>query len=242
MPDEDTCPSATATEVVVITGRHRLPGDVSSELMAVLATEPRILVCDLSGMAPAASVTHVFEPVAAYLNHWPGTVVVAVVPEERTRSLLRAAAIADRLLVHERAEPGIAAARRLVADTRRIELQLPPKLTAPREARAFTTRALLDWQRPRLIATTTLVVSELVTESLQHASTVVDLALTQAGTSVRVAVHDRGGGRPRPRHNGWEDESLTGRGMVLVERVTTCWGLFPERHTGKTVWALLDAA
>lgn len=30
--------------------------------------------------------------------------------------------------------------------------------------------------------------------------------------------------------------------MLLVEKMTTCWGLFPEQHRGKTVWALLDAA
>lgn len=148
LPDEEDRRSRVESGIVTIAGRSRLPTDVRSELMAVLATEPRILVCDLTGMAAAESVTPIFEPVAPYLQHWPGTVVVAVVPDPRARASLRSAAISDRLLVRAAAGAGIAEARELVAEASRVEVRLMPTPTAPRDARSFTTRALLDWQTP----------------------------------------------------------------------------------------------
>lgn len=239
---EEGSRAIAATDVVTITARNRLPGDVSSELVDTLADGPRVVVCDLTGMAAATSPRHIFEPVAAYLSHWPGTIVVAVLPDPAARPGLSPLATNDRLLLCTDPEAGVAEAHSLARVADRRNLQLMPLPTAPREARTFATRALLDWQTPRLIRTTILVVSEIVTESLLHARTVIDLALSHTDTCVRVAVRDRGGGRPQPRDNPWEDETVSGRGMLLVDRLTSCWGVFPARRGGKTVWALLDAA
>jgi anti-sigma regulatory factor (Ser/Thr protein kinase) len=241
-PRDQGLRASTPTDIATITARNRLPGDVSSELVAALAHEPHVVVCDLTGMAPATSPRKIFEPVAAYLSLWPGTVVVVVVPETGANPSLTSLGANGRLLLRTDPEAGVAEARSLTRETDRRQLQLMPLPTAPSEARTFATRTLLDWQASRSIRTTSLVVSELVTASLLHAQTVIDLALSHAGSCLRVAVHDRGGGRPRPRHGDWEDETPTGRGMVLVDRLTSCWGVFPGRRGGKTVWALLDAA
>jgi anti-sigma regulatory factor (Ser/Thr protein kinase) len=81
-----------------------------------------------------------------------------------------------------------------------------------------------------------LVVSELVTNALRHGEgpTVLRVALT--ATVVQLSVTDSGDGVPRmlPPEPG----RVGGLGLVVVERLTTEWGVasFPG---GKTVWALL---
>jgi hypothetical protein len=234
--------ASTPSHIVTIIARNRLPGDVSSELVAALATEPHIVVCDLNGMSAVAPLRRIFEPVAAYLRHWPGTVVVAFHPDTTAFAGLTAGAMTGRLLLRTNREAALSEALSLACETERRELKLMPTQGAPREARTFATRALLDWSTPRLIRTASLVVSEIVNESLLRAQTLMDLSLSRADLSVRVAVHDRGGGRPVPRHDGRENETLNGRGMLLVDRLSTCCGVFPARHGGgKTVWAVLDA-
>jgi hypothetical protein len=241
-PHEDPLGVSAPGDVVTITARHRLPGDVSSELVAVLASDPHIVVCDLTGMAAGTSAAHVFEPVTAYLSHWPGTVVVGLLPSAAARADVVAAETTGRLLLRTDRKAALVEARSLVRETDTLTQQLMPLPTAPREARTFAARALLDWRHPRLVPTASLVVSEIVTESLMHAQTVIDLALTLADSRVRVAVHDRGGGRPEPQEDGWDDETPSGHAMLLVDRLAFRWGVFPARNRGKTVWALLDAS
>jgi hypothetical protein len=46
-----------------VSGRHRLPSDVVSELMDVLADQPRLVVCDMSGLALSPhTMVEVFAP------------------------------------------------------------------------------------------------------------------------------------------------------------------------------------
>jgi anti-sigma regulatory factor (Ser/Thr protein kinase) len=149
---------------------------------------------------------------------------------------------ADSVVVVECAEEGVEAARGRLQQVRRVTEQLAPLPTAARDARRFVARTLLDWELPRLVAPATLVVSELVTNSVVHAVTVVDLTLTQVGRLLRVAVRDHGGGRPAARSQEVSESPLSGRGLLIVQALTRSWGVFPARHSGKTVWAVLDAA
>ncbi len=81
-----------------------------------------------------------------------------------------------------------------------------------------------------------LVVSELITNALRHGAgpTVLRAALT--ATVVQLSVTDSGDGEPRmlPPEPG----RVGGLGLVVVDRLTTEWGVAPFRG-GKTVWALL---
>ncbi len=233
----------SASVVVTVLGRHRLPSDVVSELVDVLADQPRVVVCDLRGLGLSSqTMTEVFAPVAPYLTDWPGTLVVACVPEPHAHADMLPAAIADRLLVHARCEDGVAQAHRLLSPLQHTMTYLPPRPTAVATARTFTIATLQDWRLPLLAGPASLVVSELVTDSVLHAKTVVGLSLSRCQDRIRLAVHDHGGGRPALPTGDPAEETLEGRGLLLVQAMTRGWGVFSRRRHGKTVWAVMDAA
>jgi hypothetical protein len=243
VPDGSMPPTDPVGSVTTVVGRHRLPTDVIGELVSVLAEAPPIVVCDLTGMAPTVARTaDLFAPVADYLADWPGTQVVVCVPDPEAYAGTVPPALADRLLVHASREAGLAEALERVTPVEHAVTHLPPVLTAARDARAFTTRALLDWRLAGLIGPAGVVVSELVTNSIVHAVTVLDLTLSRTDTCLRIAVHDHGGGSPAVNRGGQPEDMLDGRGLVLVRALTKGWGVFQSRNKGKTVWAVMDTS
>jgi Histidine kinase-like ATPase domain len=118
-------------------------------------------------------------------------------------------------------------------------LRLAPHPTAPRAARTFISRTLLDWRLGEHIAVTGLVVSELVTNAITHAQTAIDLTLSAHGQAIRVAVRDRSPDLPIQRQAFLD---LHGRGLTLVAGLSNAWGVLPTADGGKVVWAVLDAS
>ncbi len=82
-----------------------------------------------------------------------------------------------------------------------------------------------------------LMLSELATNAVVHASTPFDVTLAVAsdGTSVRVAVKDGAGGYPAPQDP--DVDAPHGRGLHIVRTLADAWGI-EMRHgqPGKTVW------
>lgn len=229
-------------ETVTLTARNRLPSDVVGELMDVLSGQPRIVVCDLSGMALSPrTMVDVFAPVAPYLTCWPGTLVVACVPQSNQHASMLPAAIACRLLVHAHCPDGVEEAHRLLSPLEHVTTHLAPVPEAAGQARTFTVRTLRDWDLHAAVGPASVVVSELVTDSLVHARTVLSLSLSRCEDRLRIAVHDHGGGRPFTDTEERFDE-VEGRALVLVQTLSLSWGVFPAHSRGKTVWAVLDAA
>ncbi|KAB8169727.1 ATP-binding protein [Streptomyces sp. 3MP-14] len=95
------------------------------------------------------------------------------------------------------------------------------------------------WGLVELTDEVALVVSELVANAVQHTRChAIRVRVTRlAPGSVRVAVVDKSHCLPVPRTSGAEDGS--GRGLTLVEAVTTRWGADPLPW-GKRVWADLE--
>jgi hypothetical protein len=227
--------------VSTVLGRNRPPGDVIGEVMDVLAGEPRIVVCDLDGIAGRTAVTGMFDPVEEYLAVWPGAALVVRVPDARTRGCLRLATSPERLLVRRSWVAGAVEADGLLPLAQHRRVRLRPWHTGVREARAFTAWTLQDWGLEHLADTSVLVVSELVTNSVLHAVTPVRLTLSSADGCVRVAVRDGDDTEPAPSDpDPAPDDSLSGRGLMLVDAVSRSWGVFPSQAPGKTVWAVLD--
>lgn len=88
-----------------------------------------------------------------------------------------------------------------------------------------------------------LMVSELVTNSLRHASLSpdqeIELAMTLRGGTLRVEVGDPGPGfEPRPR--SVEDSAESGWGLFLVAGLADRWGV--DRDGLLRVWFELDGA
>ncbi|MEV6652975.1 SpoIIE family protein phosphatase [Streptomyces sp. NPDC051219] len=81
-----------------------------------------------------------------------------------------------------------------------------------------------------------LVADELVTNALLHTdgpATVTIRVLTGPERRLRVDVEDRSSALPRRREAG--ETGLSGRGLMLVERLSDVWGVEP-RGSGKCVW------
>ena len=84
-----------------------------------------------------------------------------------------------------------------------------------------------------------LVVSELVTNGLNHAGTEMDITLSSLGDRVRLAVHDGADAPPVVLPPG--DRHGRGRGMHVVEGFSRAWGSLPGPQGGKAVWVVFDA-
>lgn len=64
------------------------------------------------------------------------------------------------------------------------------------------------------------------------------VTVTREGASVRVAVRDQS--TQAPRVSRPSPTALGGRGMALVDTLSTRWGVDDHGGDGKTVWFVLD--
>lgn len=127
----------------------------------------------------------------------------------------------------------------LLARTRRLgaqqvatwDLPIDPAVVA--EARKSTSQQLHTWGLDELAFTTELVVSELVTNAIRHASGPIRLRLI-TDQALICEVFDGGATAPHLRHPKTTDEG--GRGLFLISQFTQRWG---TRYTaeGKIIWA-----
>jgi anti-sigma regulatory factor (Ser/Thr protein kinase) len=234
------------SRVVRITGRYRLPSDVLSELKHVLAENPLVVILDLHDMAGNSHLLHeVLDPVAAYLAAWPGTVIVVCVPHPATAAPLLPPTIVDRVVLSRTWEEGLERARHLVPHQHRTTTFLQPHPAACDDGRSFARRTLHDWRLEELTWPASLVVSELVTHSIVHADTALDLTMCRVDERIRIAVHDHGSDNLRITQLDAPldplEDPLLHRGLLLVRALTRCWGVLPSRDHGKTVWAVMEA-
>ena len=79
-----------------------------------------------------------------------------------------------------------------------------------------------------------LLVSELVTNAVRFATGPITVRLIRTGHGLLCEVGDTGNGRPRLSRGGLLDDG--GRGLRVVHRLTTRWGV-RWTDTGKVVWA-----
>lgn len=114
-----------------------------------------------------------------------------------------------------------------------LRLRLPSSPLAPRTARAEVRRRLGEWALDQAADDVLLLVSELVTNAVHHARSAVELTLRTDGKAVRVEIRDDS--PAPPVHQAFTDDRLRGRGIALVDALSTRWGVEPVRD-GKTVW------
>ncbi len=117
-------------------------------------------------------------------------------------------------------------------------LQLPPDHTAAATARRFVSGTLREWGLDGAIADAELLVSELVTNALLHARSAAVVHIDHRAPLLRVAVCDSSPVEPRLRDYG--PEAVTGRGLLLIDRIAARWGVDADGE-GKCVWFEVDA-
>ena len=119
-------------------------------------------------------------------------------------------------------------------------ITLPADLRAIGDARSFASATLARWGLSPLTDTVTLLASEMVTNAMVHTEGPATLELRRDGGTVRLRVTDADTRPPQLRDGPEPDlESDGGRGMVLVEALSSTWGVEPS-GSGKTVWADVD--
>ena len=121
-------------------------------------------------------------------------------------------------------------------DPTTYETTLPAEPGSAPLARSAVERHCGRWDLSELCDDATLIVSELVSNAVRHAGTVIGLRLRRTDRGIRLEVTD-GSVRPIRRTTpGVLDEG--GRGLALVDALATHYGV--EGHPGgKTVWAEL---
>ncbi len=117
---------------------------------------------------------------------------------------------------------------------------------APAAARHFLRERLRSWGVTGEAAVTAeLCVSELVTNAVIHGGSASQLAVALTGAGLEVSVSDQGGAsaheRVRPVHEQGGPLRVYGRGLMIVEALSSSWGAdaLPE---GTSVWFTLGLA
>ncbi|MEV5545448.1 ATP-binding protein [Streptomyces sp. NPDC052309] len=116
-----------------------------------------------------------------------------------------------------------------------VEWTFPAEPDAVRAARSLVRGRLHGWGLDSVGDLAALLVSELVTNALRHATGPIGVRLVRSSADgvLRVEVSDSLPEPPRERVAGPDDEG--GRGLQLVASATRRWGTRPG-EAGKTVW------
>ncbi|MEU6525527.1 ATP-binding protein [Streptomyces sp. NPDC046924] len=106
-------------------------------------------------------------------------------------------------------------------------------------ARRVTAARLRYCGLESLVDDATLIVSELVTNAIQHSGgTQITFNLTVDGGFLRISVHDEMPGRPVVRNT--DDDAERGRGLFLVQCLTAAHdGTWGTSDDGATTWCHL---
>jgi anti-sigma regulatory factor (Ser/Thr protein kinase) len=115
-----------------------------------------------------------------------------------------------------------------------VQRQFEPARASVAESRRFVTEALADCPIDIQDAVI-LMVSELTTNALMHATTGFVVRIERETEHLYVEVSDMGGGEPvvqSPRAN-----DPHGRGLLIVRELSDDWGMIAEPgQPGKAVW------
>jgi PAS domain S-box-containing protein len=110
---------------------------------------------------------------------------------------------------------------------------LPPEPASVGRARRLVATAVTASGQDELIDVATLLVSEVVTNSVLHAGTEIHVRCHPRPAGLRVEVFDRSPLEPSIRN--YDTEAMTGRGLALVSMLSASWGMNVD-DDGKTVW------
>jgi anti-sigma regulatory factor (Ser/Thr protein kinase) len=111
-----------------------------------------------------------------------------------------------------------------------------PTPTALRTVRTFVSDVLGAWEADELVDAARIIACELATNALVHARSPFRISIARKSDVVKIAVRDASTARAEPRPI--DTNGIGGRGLVLIDRLSSRWGTYDEAD-GKTVWAEL---
>ena len=126
-------------------------------------------------------------------------------------------------------------------EDRRAATLLPADASSARAARRFVRESLSPWGiSAAVIEDAQLLVSELTTNAVRHGQGAITVTVTLTVTTLRVGVQDASDVEPQRRVADLQDEG--GRGIWLVDAMSTRHGTTQHPGAGKTDWFELDPA
>lgn len=188
------------------------------------------------------------------LPHWrrgSGDPLEAVLGAARRRAGTDVEALADALLAEAPFDDDVALLLTRLSSEQRAAVQrrLPVQPMSLPNARNWLCDVVGMWgaagQLPAgpssddLLDTAQLLLTELLSNALRHSETPILVAAALKDGGLRVAVTDSGHRMPKLRQAG--PGETAGRGLQLVDSLSSSWGVTPLEH-GKRVWFELDPA
>jgi anti-sigma regulatory factor (Ser/Thr protein kinase) len=121
----------------------------------------------------------------------------------------------------------------------RASVDVPATSRGPAAARRVVSALLPAWELEDLTDDAMLVVSELVSNAVQHApgTDSFELELVRRTNGLRIALAD--GTSVQPIISELTDDHPDGRGLVIVAALASRWGS-EEHHGGKRVWVDIE--
>jgi hypothetical protein len=251
LPADDTAPPAADSGqikthitrqvvVVEVAGALRDVGQsLDTAIQCGLAEVPRGVACDLSAVSDGAlpEAVDLLATAGRHVREWPAIPVAVACPDPRVREALSLHPLGGQLIVTHSILSALTEV--LATPALAVEwLRLAPHPTAPRASRDFVSRTLMDWRLGGVIATASLVISELVTNSTMYVGSDIILSIAWNQGALRLTVRDNSPRPPRQRHTAL---ALHGRGLTIVAGLSRAFGVLPTADGGKVVWAVMDA-
>jgi anti-sigma regulatory factor (Ser/Thr protein kinase) len=115
-------------------------------------------------------------------------------------------------------------------------VSLPAEAMSVRRARAVVAAHCAAWGLDGVSEDASLIASELVSNSVQHAGTVIQLTVSAFPGVLRLEVSDQSTRPIRPQTPPASADG--GRGLLLVDSLAAHYGV-EGRPDGKTIWAEL---
>ncbi|WP_230858632.1 ATP-binding protein [Actinoplanes aureus] len=239
-----------AISVITVRGRWdaRLRTSASVTLRRCFTEHPDALIVDLTGLldphSESAAVWATAQHVAAGLEP-PVHLALCVPPDLPLADRMQALGAGRFLPVYAKVRQARVALVGRIPGAQRVSAILSPDPDAPSVARNLIGDACLEWGLGHLLHPSRLVMSELVTNAVEHARTEIRVAVTRRGAGLHLSVTDRDPRLPqmirltRPRPDLPLDER--GRGLRTVHSIATLWGSTPTEG-GKVVWATIRAS
>jgi anti-anti-sigma factor len=226
--------------VLTLAGRLDLAAapQVQRAILRQLAEHPPAIICDLGQVEAIDPLcAGVFTSIRHPALGWPGTALVLCRTRRAVADILVRQGVARRLAMHPSLEQALRYAR---ARPPRLQerLALGPVPTAVRASRAFVREVCDRWGLQELAEPAALLASELVTNAVVHAGTAMELRVKLRGPRLLVAVRDQD-----PNLEGLlaaKEGGDRGRGLTIVDRVASAWGVRQRKAGGKTVWCAVD--
>lgn len=105
------------------------------------------------------------------------------------------------------------------------------------EARAFVRETLFRWGETAVLNDALLVASELFTNAVIHGSGRIDVYVTLDAEALRIAVVDDGRRTPERWPKRDATTALGGRGLLIVDALSSTWGNNFDPAGRTRVWA-----